>query len=98
MRTAANNLRLESKPFATHDACLRGPWFLAFVPGNRLFGQVGDPPRTGIVQKTIGTQQFSCEFENERRIVEPGKIARGNLARSIFYMCEEYRSPSMPRC
>lgn len=45
---------------------------------------------------TIGRDKHSCEFENDGRIVEPRKIVRGNLARSIFYMCKEYGFP-VPR-
>lgn len=38
----------------------------------------------------IGNKTFSCDFENNGTAVEPRPISRGNLARSIFYMCKEY--------
>jgi deoxyribonuclease-1 len=44
----------------------------------------------------IWSSTFTCDFENDGSIVEPRKIVRGNLARSIFYMCKEYGFP-VPR-
>ncbi len=38
----------------------------------------------------IGQKTFQCDFENNGEYVEPRPIVRGNLARSIFYMCSEY--------
>lgn len=40
-----------------------------------------------------GGRTFQCPFENAQGIVEPRRIVRGNLARSIFDMCEEYGFP-----
>lgn len=38
----------------------------------------------------IGQKTFQCDFENNGEYVEPRPQVRGNLARSIFYMCSEY--------
>jgi deoxyribonuclease-1 len=61
--------------------------------GKRLFGEVGDPHKTAAREITIGRKTFRCNFENDGDVVEPRRIVRGNLARSIFYMCEEYGFP-----
>lgn len=34
--------------------------------------------------------RFGCDFERTNKIAEPRKIARGNIARSILYMSDEY--------
>jgi len=31
-----------------------------------------------------------CDFERRRRVIEPRDIAKGNIARSLLYMREEY--------
>ncbi len=34
-----------------------------------------------------------CDYERKRNIIEPRPIARGNIARAIFYMYKEYGLP-----
>lgn len=34
--------------------------------------------------------RFGCDFERTDKVAEPREIARGNIARSILYMSEEY--------
>lgn len=46
----------------------------------------GEEPR----EVQIGARVFQCDFENNGEYVEPRPNVRGNLARSIFYMCDEY--------
>lgn len=46
----------------------------------------GEEPR----EVQIGARVFQCDFENNGEFVEPRPNVRGNLARSIFYMCDEY--------
>jgi len=46
----------------------------------------GEEPR----EIQIGAKVFKCDFENNGKWVEPRPNVRGNLARSIFYMCSEY--------
>ncbi|WP_422369074.1 endonuclease I family protein [Pelagibius sp.] len=43
----------------------------------------------------IGSELKACDFELDtaKGIVEPRKIARGNIARSVFYMHQEYDLP-----
>lgn len=62
----------------------RGDKLLAEIPGDE----------TKEVQ--IGSKTFSCEFQSDPDHIEPRKIVRGNLARSIFYMCKEYGFPVDP--
>lgn len=54
------------------------------------FGMIPGETRKEI---TIGGQKFSCDYEKKDDLVEPRRIVRGNLARSIFYMCREYGFP-----
>lgn len=61
--------------------------------GQKPFGEIEGETTKEI---NIWSSSFSCEFENDGKIVEPRKIVRGNLARSIFYMCKEYGFP-VPR-
>ena len=65
--------------------------------GKRPFGEVGDPKRTEQRAVKVGEKTFQCDFENVGGIVEPRRIVRGNLARSIFYMCQEYGFPVDPK-
>lgn len=34
--------------------------------------------------------RFGCDFERNDKVAEPREIARGNIARSILYMSDEY--------
>lgn len=34
--------------------------------------------------------RFGCDFERTNKVAEPREIARGNIARSILYMVDEY--------
>lgn len=61
--------------------------------GKRLFGEI---PGTEKREVTIGTKTFTCDFQREGNVVEPRRIAKGNLARAIFYMCDEYNFPVDP--
>lgn len=56
--------------------------------GDRQLGML-DGEETRVVKIKNGPT-FTCDFEQEGDVVEPRPIVRGNLARSIFYMCEEY--------
>jgi deoxyribonuclease-1 len=58
-----------------------------------LFGMIAGETRRRI---TVGGKQFECDYEKEGDLVEPRRIVRGNLARSIFYMCHEYGFPIDP--
>lgn len=40
-----------------------------------------------------GSRYQDCDFERSRRIIEPRDIAKGNIARSLFYMHAEYGLP-----
>ncbi len=58
--------------------------------GKRPFGEIpGDDPK----EVVVNGKKFKCDFENDGSVVEPRKIVKGNLARSIFYMCKEYGFP-----
>jgi endonuclease I len=61
--------------------------------GKRLFGEI---PGTESREVTIGTKTFTCDFQLEGNVVEPRRIAKGNLARGILYMCAEYDFPVDP--
>ncbi len=55
--------------------------------GKRKLAEIeGDEP----FPVEIGQKTFQCDFENNGEYVEPRPQVRGNLARSIFYMCSEY--------
>lgn len=43
-----------------------------------------------------GSATMSCDFEREGRLVEPVPTARGNIARSVFYMNAEYGASIEP--
>lgn len=58
--------------------------------GQRLYGEVDAPSP---VEIEVGDRTFQCDFKNNGEAVEPRAIVRGNLARSIFYMCREYGFP-----
>lgn len=57
------------------------------------FGEIAGESKRQI---TVGGKKFECDYERRDGIVEPRKIIRGNLARSIFYMCREYGFPVDP--
>lgn len=58
--------------------------------GQRHYAEiVGETP----MNVDIGETTFTCDFENDGTAVEPRSNVRGNLARSIFYMCKEYGFP-----
>jgi len=61
--------------------------------GKRLFGEI---PGSDTREVTIGTKTFTCDFQLEGNMVEPRRIAKGNLARGILYMCSEYDFPVDP--
>ena len=61
--------------------------------GKRLFS---DLPGRETREVTIGTKTFTCDFQLEGNFVEPRRIAKGNLARGILYMCAEYDFPVDP--
>lgn len=42
----------------------------------------------GVIQDE--KHRFGCDFERTDKIAEPREIARGNIARSILYMADEY--------
>jgi deoxyribonuclease-1 len=52
----------------------------------------------GIINGEDHVVQPSCDFEHDllRNLSEPRPLARGNLARSIFYMHTEYQLPIPP--
>lgn len=58
--------------------------------GKRLFGEL---PGSETREIDLHGRTFVCDFQLEGNIVEPRTIARGNFARSIFYMCSEYGFP-----
>jgi deoxyribonuclease-1 len=96
--TCANDAPVDVKErFNRAEADLHNLWpavaSLNFSRGGRLFGHVGSASQTAKRAVKIGAQTFHCQFENVEGIVEPRRIVRGNLARSIFYMCEEYGFP-----
>ena len=35
--------------------------------------------------------KFGCDFERTSKLAEPREVARGNIARSILYMADEYK-------
>ncbi len=55
--------------------------------GDRPFAEIEGEEQREI---PIGDRVFVCDFENNGEWVEPRPKVRGNLARSIFYMCAEY--------
>lgn len=58
--------------------------------GQRPYAEIaGELP----MEVAVGAKTFSCDFENDGTAVEPRPNVRGNLARSIFYMCKEYGFP-----
>lgn len=58
--------------------------------GQRRYAEIdGDTT----MEVDIGETTFTCDFENDGVAVEPRPNVRGNLARSIFYMCKEYGFP-----
>jgi len=61
--------------------------------GKRLFGEI---PGAGARELTIGDKTFTCDFQLEGNLVEPRRVAKGNLARGILYMCAEYGFPVDP--
>ncbi len=63
--------------------------------GDRLFGELKDKSKRTIKPK--GQEKtFECDYQQQGETVQPRRIARGNLARSIFYMCKEYGLPVDP--
>lgn len=56
--------------------------------GKKPFGEVADKTPREVV---LEGKKFSCNFFADKNVVEPRDIVKGNLARSIFYMCKEYR-------
>lgn len=60
--------------------------------GKKPFGEIDEK----IEYKKITIDQnaypstYSCDFKNHGGLVEPPANIRGDLARSIFYMCHEY--------
>jgi len=61
--------------------------------GRRLFGEI---PGTETREVTVGTNTFTCDFQRQDDVVEPRRIAKGNLAQGILYMCAEYDFPVDP--
>jgi len=61
--------------------------------GERLYGEI---PGAGERQITIGNQTFTCDLQLEDNLVEPRRVAKGNLARGILYTCAEYDFPVEP--
>ncbi len=58
--------------------------------GQSPYGEIAGEERREV---KVGEKTFRCDFEKKGGRVEPRPIARGNLARSIFYMCQEYGFP-----
>lgn len=59
------------------------------------FGEIPGSEKRKI--KPMGSDKtFECDYQRKDGIVEPRRIVRGNLARSIFYMCQEYGFPVDP--
>jgi len=61
--------------------------------GERLYGEI---PETEAREIAIGTQKFTCDFQLDGNLVEPRRVAKGNLARGILYMYAEYDFPVDP--
>lgn len=59
----------------------------------RLFAVI---PGTETREITIGDKTFTCDFQLQGNFVEPRRVAKGNLARGILYMCAEYDFPVDP--
>ncbi len=55
--------------------------------GKRLFGEI---PGSDNREIDVNGRDFTCRFQLEDNLVEPRSIVRGNLARSILYMCKEH--------
>lgn len=63
--------------------------------GDRLLGELKDKSKRTIKPKGQ-SKTFECDYQQQGNIVQPRRIVRGNLARSIFYMCDEYGFPVDP--
>lgn len=89
-KTCPNDPRI-GKLFSHAEADMHNLWpassSLNSSRGKKPFGEINEEMKHEI---TIGQKTFSCDFKNNGKLVEPRAIVRGNLARSIFYMCDEY--------